>query len=158
MINNAPYSFLLMTLRCHMLILTLSLAFFMTLMQNVEIFQKWPSRGVKYTNTLEWPLTTPHQLNWYSTWLTTLKICFMTQQNTLRSNQQHLPHTKFLILRKMQSNYPVPMQTFFVTFWCNYYTCQREHIQTYIWKCHSYSLGWKILIMIIKRRFQGWLK
>ena len=46
----------------------------------------------------------------------------------IKSNQQHLPHTTFLILQNMQPNYPEPMQTFFSTFWLIYCTCQIYHV------------------------------
>ena len=131
MMNNAPYSEMLKILRCHMLIQTFSLAFFLTLTHNMEGLKKWPSRGIKYTNTLVLTLTTPHQSNYYSTRSITLEMWSMTSQNTLRVNQKHLPNTTFLILWKMQPNHPEPTQTFFVNFWRIFCTWKIDHIQTY---------------------------
>ena len=51
-VNSSPYSDMLTTWRCCMLIMTLSLAFFLVLTQNMERLQKWPLHGVRYTNNL----------------------------------------------------------------------------------------------------------
>ena len=132
--NSALYSDISKIRKYCMLILTLSLVLSLTLMQSMEILQRWPSHGVRFTNNSGWPLNTPCRVKLNSPWLVTFKICLIISHKIWKGNQKHRIDTTFSTPLKMRSIYSNTTQTFSIILWKTYYNYKIKCDRPYNWK------------------------